>query len=307
LTEPLPPQIKNDPVLAKIWNDVHRKDKNALIFVCGGTGDCKSGSSITLSDLLDRGMYNQPRFYISDDPKDEKNRIVTSAQMFIKLIKQKLPIGSCIIWDEIGVDADNREYYSLKNRLVKKVFQTFRYKNLIVFMTVPDFNSVDIGVRKLAHGYLEMHGKVGKDVAKGKFQWVDTNPKTGKNYYKYPRYVSEFGEKCKLMQYFIPRPRIELEKPYKILKDKVNKAWYKDYSAQLEYMQRYNSEKGDRGKIDLVELQKDVMKNPTAYFSDHNDKFVPVLLEAKLGITASRAKDLAKLLEAQREQGDINI
>jgi septin family protein len=190
-----PPQVKNDPINRRIFNKIYRKDKNVLILVCGETGSCKSGSSLTKCLQLDRTkptakfeveysdkiikaykgengnweikiefkdgkivthnfsmkheagtcsiiweiikkanknlkpikntVGNQCRFYLSADPFDPKNRVVTSAQAFVQLIGSGLPKGSCIIWDEIGVDADNREYFTLKNRLVKKVFQTF--------------------------------------------------------------------------------------------------------------------------------------------------------------------------------------
>lgn len=301
------PHIKVDPIYTRIWRDIFSKDKNKLIFVCGGTGDCKSGSSITMSNDLDRDYLNRPRFYFTSDPHNPKNRIVTSAQAFIQLISTNLPKGSCIIWDEIGVDADNREYYSLKNRLVKKVFQTFRYKNLIVFMTVPDFNSVDIGVRKLAHGYLEMHGQaMNGTMARGKFQWLQTNPKTGKIYYKFPRWIGDDGSKNKLVNYYIKRPPAEMEETYKLLKDRVNKAWYKDFNQQLNFMKKFT---GDKiiAKLSLKELEEEVMKHPLKYWDVEKEKFVDVLLEAEFDLVGTKARSLAKYLNAQVAQGNIAL
>jgi len=303
--DPVPPQVKLDPVNNQIWRDVHRRDKNKLVFVCGETGDCKSGSAITKCWELDRGAGNKPRFYVSDDPDDPKNRVVTSAEGFIRLIKTKLPTGSCIIWDEIGVDADNREYYTLKNRLVKKVFQTFRYKNLIVFMTVPDFNSVDIGVRKLAHGYMEMKGQVrGGTMARGRWQWISTNPKTGKIYYIYPRWITPDGEKCKLIHYYVNRPPADIEERYKRLKDRVNERWYNDFESQIKFMNKFTGVGATR-EMSLVDLKDEVIKNPLEYWNDYKEKFIDVLLEAKLGLNTSRAKSLAKYLNAEYEAGNL--
>jgi len=279
-----------------------------LILVCGATGDCKSGSSITKCWELDRDENNQPRFSIKEDPHDPENRIITHATDFVRIMNtQQLPKGSCLMWDEIGVDADNREYFSLKNRLVKKVFQTFRYKNLILFMTVPDFKSVDIGVRKLAHGYLEMYGQAfrGK-CARGKFQWIQTNPKTGKVYFKYPRWVDKNGNIQMLRNYYIPKPPKHLEKVYKKMKDRVNQSWYKDYDRQLMYMKAFVDEK-QSGKTSIGDLKDEALKVKEQLFDSEKDKFVDVLVESQLGVSSSRAKQVTKLLNVLYERGEITV
>jgi len=307
MTIRMPPQVKADPVNSRIWRDIYAKDKNKLIFVCGGTGDCKSGSSITKCLELDRDYANRTRFYFTSDPNNPNNRVLTSAQAFINLIRTKLPKGSCIIWDEIGVEADNREYYSLKNKLVKKVFQTFRYKNLIVFMTVPDFNSVDVGVRKLVHGYLEMHGQVeGGTMARGKFQWLSTDPKTGKIYYKYPRWIGPDGSKNKLKNYYVPRPPPVVEKVYKKLKDTVNANWYNDFDKQLSFMKKYTKDL-ENVKTTLEELKDEVMKQPLEYWDSEKESFVDVLLEGKLAIPTTQSTRLAKYLNIQLNRGAISV
>lgn len=307
----MPPQIKADPVNSEMFGRVYYKDKNILVLVCGGTGDCKSGSSITKLWELDRGQNNEPRFYVSANPDDPKNRVVTSAQKFVKLIAGKLPKGSGVLWDEIGIDADNREYYTLKNRLVKKVMQTFRHKNLIVFMTVPDFNSVDIGVRKLVHGYLEMRGQaMGGTMANGKFQWVQTNPKTGKQYFKNPRYKDRStGIIKKLKVYYIKKPPPELEIPYKQMKEVVNAEWYKRYNAELKYMQDYIKERATTKGDSLMELVNKIMQNPMPYYHPAKKKIEYTLIEAdpKLKIGSNKARKVAKLLNIKLEKGELII
>ncbi len=302
----MPPQVKADPINRRIWNKIYKKDKNVLVFVCGGTGDCKSGSALTKSIELDRDVHNRCRFYFSEDPYDPQNRIVTSAQAFVKLISSGLPKGSCIIWDEIGVDADNREYFTLKNRLIKKVFQTFRYLNLIVFMTVPDFHSVDIGVRKLIHAYIEMGGKIGDgEQAISKFQWTSTNPKDGKVYFKYPQYVDKEGMKKKIKSYVIPRPPRDREAVYKKLKDNVNKNWYADYNKQLAFMQHFLKE--GAAQKNVGELSKEVMANQEDYFDTEEFKFLDFEIEDKLGISATKATKIANRLNKKLKAGRLKL
>ena len=302
----MPPQVKRDPINRRIWNKIYKKDKNVLVFVCGGTGDCKSGSALTKSIELDRDTNNKCRFYFSSDPHDPKNRIVTSAQAFVKLVSSGLPKGSCIIWDEIGVDADNREYFTLKNRLVKKVFQTFRYLNLIVFMTVPDFHSVDIGVRKLIHAYVEMGGKIGNgNQAISKWQWTSTNPKDGKVYFKYPQYVDSEGMKKKIKSYIIPRPPRDREKVYKKLKDAVNKNWYENYNKQLSFMQNFLKE--GAAQKNVGELEKEVMANQEDYFDTDDFAFLDFEIESKLGVSAAKATKVANRLNKRLKAGHLKL
>ena len=302
----MPWQVKCDPINRRVWNKIYKKDKNVLVFVCGETGSCKSGSALRKSIELDRDIHNKCRFYLSTDPFDPKNRVVTSAKAFVKLISSNLPKGSCVIWDEIGVDADNREYFTLKNRLIKKVFQTFRYLNLIVFMTVPDFHSVDIGVRKLIHAYIEMKGKVRDgEQAASKWQWTSTNPKDGKVYFKYPQYVDGDGMKKKIKSYEIPRPPKDVEKIYKKLKDNVNKNWYENYNKQLAYMQNFLKE--GAAQKNVGELEKEVMANQEDYFDTEDFAFLDFEIESKLGISAAKATKVAIRLNKKLKAGRLKL
>lgn len=304
--KPTPPQIKNDPINRRVWNKVYRKDKNVLVLVCGETGSCKSGSSLTKCIELDRDGKNRCRFYLSTDPFDPKNRVVTSAQAFVKLVSSNLPKGSCVIWDEIGVDADNREYFTLKNRLIKKVFQTFRYLNLIVFMTVPDFKSVDIGVRRLVHAYIEMHGKTGDgNMASCKWQWITTNPKTGETLFKYPQFVDKDGTKKKIKIYYIPRPSAKIEKVYKDLKDNVNRDWQNIWNKQMAFMQQYL--KTGASQKTSGDLEKDVMEKQEDYFDRDEFKFLDFLIEEKLGVSATKAAKVAKRLNQKLKANRLQL
>jgi len=302
----MPWQVKCDPINRRVWNKIYKKDKNVLIFVCGETGSCKSGSALRKCIELDRDIHNNCRFYFSADPFDPKNRIVTSAQAFVKLISSGLPKGSCIIWDEIGVDADNREYFTLKNRLVKKVFQTFRYLNLIVFMTVPDFHSVDIGVRKLIHAYIEMGGKIRDgEQAISKWQWTSTNPKSGDVYFKYPQFVDSEGMKKKIKSYEIPRPSRKVEKVYKELKDNVNKNWYENYNKQLAFMQTFLKE--GAAQKNIGELEKEVIANQEDYFDTDDFAFLDFEIESKLGISATKATKIARRLNKKLDAKRLKL
>lgn len=241
MTAPLPPHIKTDPVLSWFWRRLHRLDQNILLIVCGQTGSCKSGSAIKIATMV--------------DPKFNLDRIVFKADEFVKLASSNLPKGSVIIWDEIGVEHDSRDYYTTKNKLIKYVMQTFRYKNFMLIMTVPDLKSVDIGTRRLLHCYLEMHGPLSdRKMAAGMIRFVQVNPRSGKEYFKMPRFFVN-RRRNGMVNYYVQRPERELENAYKNKKIAATEQWYKTFNEQLEYMQNVIGEKQGQRKKSLLSIK----------------------------------------------------
>ena len=279
----IPEHIKNDPVLSYFWKRIYYYDQNVLLLVCGGTGTCKSGSALTLGHLLD---VTTKKSKVKGEPAEcigrfNVARVVFKAEDFISLVNSNIPKGSVIIWDEIGVEHDSRNYYSLKNKLVKYVMQTFRYKNFILIMTVPDLKSIDIGTRRLLHCYLEMKGPVGnRQMARGALKLVQINPQTGKDYYKQMRFYDK--DKKTLAAYFIPRPYPELEEAYKAKKKIMTTEWYNNFNEQLAYMENVVGEKQSAAKaasLSIKELADEVIKNPATAFNAQKQRFVGTLLQ----------------------------
>jgi hypothetical protein len=269
---------------------------------CGGTGTRKSGSAITFCDMMDRNYLNMPRF--------SNDRIVFTAQEFIKLVQSNLPKGSAIIWDEAGVDNDAREYYTKKNKLIKYVFQTFRYKNLIVVLTVPDLRSIDVGTRKLMHMYFEMSDtQTNPSFARCKVEWLQANPKTGQIYFKSPRYWTDDGIYRRLSSYYIRKPRQDLELPYKAFKNKIASKWYADFNTELDFMdQVLNKNK----IVNFTNAGKLIEERLMDYLHPSGDKVVADLVEEdfikrKIEIPSYLIKRACSLINIKIKKGDINI
>lgn len=271
----MPGIIKGDPILQECWKRIYRQDRNVLAIFCGATGTRKSGSAITFCDNMDVSRDNKRRF--------NNTRIVFKAQDFIKLVQSNLPKGSAILWDEAGVDNDAREYYTKKNKLIKYVFQTFRYKNYLVVLTVPDLNSIDIGTRKLMHLYFEMYDSQTKpNYSTGKVEWIQTNPKTGKLYFKSPRFWGKDGIYRKLGAYFIHKPRSELELPYKQFKDVSASQWYADFNKELDYMDEVLKVKKASGiapRNNLIKVESLIEKNLEEFLHPSGNRIVADLVE----------------------------
>ena len=86
------------------------------------------------------------------DPKFNVDRIVFSGKELMDLINSgKLKRGSCIIFDEMSIDMDNRNWNSTTNKMINYLMQTFRYRGFILLMNSPFMDFVDSKTRKLFH------------------------------------------------------------------------------------------------------------------------------------------------------------
>jgi predicted XRE-type DNA-binding protein len=105
----------------------------------------------------------------------------------MKLIhNDKLPGGSVIVFDELGVSMNARTWQSQGNRIMSYVLQTFRYKRLICIFTVPDLSFIDSTARRLVHAiFLTRHLDRKKQVCHVRPYFCHTNPLDGTVYKKF--------------------------------------------------------------------------------------------------------------------------
>lgn len=119
-----------------------QNNKNFLAVAVGATGSGKSYGVLRMAELLDDSFSIDRIAFTPDD--------------FMTLIKDKgLCKGSVVVYDEAGVGMDSRSWQSVSNKMINYVLQTFRYRNLIVFFTVPDLGFIDKQARKLVHATIE--------------------------------------------------------------------------------------------------------------------------------------------------------
>lgn len=113
-------------------------NRNFLGVFTGDTGGGKSYSAVSLGESTD------PRFTIAN--------VHTSAkEMLDFLIEKHRPKGTAIVLDEAGVNLSSRKWMTAENKALGELFQTFRYMNLAVYMTLPNFTFLDVQQRKLVH------------------------------------------------------------------------------------------------------------------------------------------------------------
>ena len=136
--------LQKQPQLIRRWRyRINRLNKNLLMAICGQTGSGKSYCALTIAKMICE------RFNV-------RIHVVFTIEQFMELLQSgKLHRGDVIIWDEAGVGIPSREWYSISNKAINYVLQTFRHLNLCVIFTMPSFDYIDKQTRLLFHVYIE--------------------------------------------------------------------------------------------------------------------------------------------------------
>ena len=148
--------------LKRIWRRVYARNQNWLCICYGDPGTGKSYTGMSLCEMLD------PNFSV--------DKIVFDAKELLELIeKGGVQQGSAILFEELGVAANTRDWYSQENKALSNLTQVFRTLNLIVIYTVPRLGLVDKHIAPLAHAHLRA---CGIDYAKNQNRAIIYDPVT---------------------------------------------------------------------------------------------------------------------------------
>ncbi|MCL4320879.1 MAG: hypothetical protein M1427_06525 [Candidatus Thermoplasmatota archaeon] len=100
------------------------------------------------------------------------------------VIDGNLKKGNSVILDDAGVFMNARDWQSVQNKAISVVAQSFRYRNLITFITVPKWNYIDSQTRGLINIFFEAT----KEQGVFKIKLPEPNPfKAGDDFMVYPR------------------------------------------------------------------------------------------------------------------------
>lgn len=202
----IPDPVRQSPILRKvIYRRVHEKNQNFMGVFVGETGKGKSYAAIRLAEAL------YPGFSVDD--------IAFTLEEFFTLVEEDRPEGSVIVLDEAGVGASHRDWYDDAHQHLNYVLQTWRHQNRIAILTIPELDKLDPVARSRLHGYFEMiRVNNEEEWSSAQFKRVKTNPRTGENYYPYPRLRWD-GTKRKYKGLTFGLPSPELREAYEERKE----------------------------------------------------------------------------------------
>ena len=270
---------KQKSVLAEhIRKRLVEKNENYMMVFVGKPGSGKSYGAIEFASNVD------PTFKV-------RERLVFTAEDFMKVINSDLPPGSAIIWDECGVDLDNRSWYSVLNKMVSWVLQTFRHKNYLVIFTIPQKQFVDSKERDLFYTQVEMVTKKGKSYSVGKWLNIKKDQRTNKTYYYYPQ--------IKLKERVVKVKRVRFSMIHKATA-KAYERMKQDFTAELN---RKTEEK--LNEIKMKEQEKKMtkrdmvalIKKEPEKFKNEKGNWESALIQYHLDIGRLMSENIVKILK----------
>lgn len=205
----------------QISDRINKNNLNAICIWVGPTGTGKSYSALRLAELVD------PTFTIS--------RVVFRPIDFLDLINDPtLAKGNVVLWDEMGLGMPARDWTSVFNKSIGYVLQSFRFRNLALFMTVPDQAFIDSQARRLFHYYFECMGvSRQQEVVIAKPFEVDHSARFDKDYTKYPIVRRPSGPaKVGTIPFGLPSTR--LREAYERKRKDFMDAYYRELRESLE-------------------------------------------------------------------------
>ncbi len=240
------------------------RNQNVLGLFIGPTGSGKSYSAMELARSIDSTFLPNKSVYFDVLP-------------FIQeVVRGNLQRGNSLILDDAGVFMNSRDWQSIQNRAISVVAQSFRYRNLITFITVPKWDYIDAQTRGLFNIiFVATHQQgvfkifIPKEVHKTLKQ-ADT-------FLTYPR---------------VPKPNSRIYKPitvktarYRLVLDNIAQ----EYEAKRAIM--------------IQRIQNEILEELEAAINNKNNKEVDKAAK-KIGI-----KDFVKKLSSkglsQRDIGDV--
>ena len=269
-----------DSYVKRIYNRLNYQNKNWLAIICGETGSGKSYSALTLASEIG------------------KVHLVFTSLEFLSLINSsKINKGDVIIFDEAGVGLSSREWYSIQNKLLGTILQTFRNMNVAVIFTCPNLSFVDVQARKLFHSYLETsYLDYEEEEAHLRVFDIQVNSRYDKVYFKHPRFTSSNGRVCTMAELILNKPSEEMIEYYEERKNKYTKNLNKE---ALTSLLNPKGKEEKKQKPDEDKIAKEVLKNKERYLKEYNNRsFIDSdLLMKDYSISERVAKRIKKTIE----------
>lgn len=221
---------------------------NRVITAVGPPGSGKSWTGLRVGSLV--------------DPQFNLERVVFPGLDYIRAIADPaLSYGSFVEWDDAGLGAPSREFWSLLNRAVGMVAQSSRFRRLVLWVTLPDKSFLDAQPRKLVDVHLEFLRRTNpKEPIAARVYLPETNARTGKIYYKHPRIDNGHGPEVLDMIRFPTPPPKALSDAYEDRKARYMMDFYKGLVDEIETGGISMDDRAARMLLLLIQYARDLKR-----------------------------------------------
>lgn len=298
---------RNSPFYYEVEKRIKQRKQNCLILIVGDPGTGKSLLALRIAERLD------PTF----THNNVRERVIVEPEQFAKILDEKgesrLEAGSVVIIDEAGAAAlGARDWYSVGNKMISRILQTFRYRQIILIMTVPNMSFIDIHGRKLVNYLIEttkINFKERKTLARVWKLDFNTARGDGEPYRKRFRTRDEFGEIVILNRLWFDRAGIKLVHAYEKYANE-----FKEGIAQKAFMDLARvKEINNKKEFNVKEVAEQVLANIEKY-TRKNGNIDKRMIEVDFGIGGQRSEQVKSLIRQlqiaknnERDSNQFNI
>lgn len=249
-------------VLRDIWFRLHNRDQNFLWGIIGGTGSGKSYAGLGIAKKLD------PNFTV------ENNVVFEALDLIKKINSGDTYDGMVIIWEEVGVNIDAKEWYSKVNKKIVHMIQTFRKKHICLIMTVPHLDFFDSSVRKMLNLLGQMiHIDRVRNISTMMISHVSYDSKGKKFYYPAPQFRDyETGIKKKVKNLKISKVDSKTAKEYEKKREEFMSRYYIEIEDEISTAGEQRKEKPVRPEDIADELYRKWKRDPAVLDELRNKK-----------------------------------
>lgn len=260
-----------------------KDNKNLLAIFLGGTGSGKTYASLRYAELIDK--------------KFSVDRVVFTTEEFMNVLNSGLKSGSVVVYDEIGVGHNARQWHSMANQMFNYILQTFRHRNIIVLFSTPDLSFLDKAARKLIHlTFTTVNINKDDKLCELKPLLTQNNPTYDKIYRKYPVILS-MGKQQTINRVKFGLPSAELVEAYEAKKSAYTKELNESIVKQIESSRA----KKEKKEFDVNEYKDKVIVDKDKFVKEYKGRtFVDTnMLRALYGLSYGNAKALKAVLDEE--------
>jgi DNA polymerase III delta prime subunit len=270
----IPAHIKNAPILADIWTNVHQKGMNQNILFQGLPRTGKTSASIYFAEQLGVNYKCEKVF---NPNKHIANDLVGLAE---KIEKYDSP-GQVLIWEEGGVSgkgAAARDWQRDENKLMGNIFQIMGLKNQILLINLPVDFLLEKQIRSLIHAqvqtnYFDHRNKM----IVAKYRWCKYDYHRHEMQSRIPRYKVD-GRIYEYSDYIsIPAPSDVVWKMYR----EMEKNYKHDWIAQFLELMRNAKDKREKKKWTIKEIVKELSPYLDNFWDEKQNRVVAAHLRAE--------------------------
>lgn len=272
------------PLADAIKNVVFEERRNFSIIITGKPQMRKSTTALRLAIDIN------PKFNF------ERDFAILKTKEYLDVLNLSGPRGTVKILDEFGVGMNHREWHDFLNQAMSFIMQTHGHEGLILIVTSPYEDYVDVDARKLFDAIIEMVRKEEEEkYALGKVQLVQYNQKLKKIYYRFPRGRFPNGIVKRIPYFKFRFPPDDIMKTYfeisKPKKEELKQELAKKAEMREKKQEAFSPEK-------YVEMLKNM---PEIWRERAGKKYVPLeMVMAKTGLMSVVKAKIVKLMLEER-------